>query len=86
MAPIFGKTAEENSGEINIGIFDTPPTPLFAKRALEFFAQEESDENCLGMKAMRFPRNEEDSEIMEENEFSSNETYKNIFIIRLIFH
>lgn len=74
MAPIFGKIAEEDSGEIKIGIFDSPPTPLFAKRALEFFAKEDSDENCLGMKAMRFPRNEEDLEIMEENQFSSNET------------
>ena len=73
MTPFFEQKQEENTGEIKIGIFESPPTPLFAKRALEFFAQEESEENCLGMKAMRFPREEENSEIMEENELSSNE-------------
>ena len=71
MTPIFGKTTE-NPGEIKIDIFDSRPTPLFAKRALEFSAQEESDENCLGMKAMRFPRNEKENEIMEESEMEDS--------------
>lgn len=73
MTPLFEQSQKRSTGEIKIGIFDCPPTPLFAKRALDFFAQEESDENCLGMKAMRFQRNEENIEVMEENDFSSNE-------------
>ena len=60
----------EVQGEIKIGIFNSPPTPLFAKRALEFFAKE--DENCLGMQAMRFPKTETEDKIKEEN-FASQE-------------
>ncbi|CAG5103460.1 Oidioi.mRNA.OKI2018_I69.chr1.g782.t3.cds [Oikopleura dioica] len=67
----FAPSLEANDqGGVKIGIFDAPPTPLFAKRALEFFAKK--DENCLGMQAMRFPKTEAEVEIKEEH-FSSLE-------------